>query len=358
MYFYIDESGQTGGNLFDPAQPVFYYGMLSSKFDIDSFAVDRLKRIRNSLKVPRLHAAELGVAKLDAIADDVIDLQRSLCADFDLFYVDKKDLAVICFFDQVFDSGLNESVSWKSYWTIERYVILILVYGLFDNNLMKLAWQARIEANDGESYKLFREVCSSLMDRAKSIDDEYFRRVIISAIEWAVKNYKEILYNAKRKNDQKMLMPNVVCFQFVMIGLARRSKGNHIDQILIDRQAQFNGLQKFLSECYYKNCGEVYRTGDGLPDYDFRGIPKPDKLQIETSNNSCGLELVDIYLWLIIRKIQKNNLTEKLENLLNICAKTGGQQGLSMGSICHYTEQTLSSMTQTFELFKGTCTHV
>lgn len=72
MYFYIDESGQTGGNLFDPAQPVFYYGMLSSKFDIDSFAVDRLKRIRNSLKVPRLHAAELGVAKLDAIADRII----------------------------------------------------------------------------------------------------------------------------------------------------------------------------------------------------------------------------------------------------------------------------------------------
>lgn len=50
----------------------FYYGMLSSKFDIDSFAVDRLKRIRNSLKVPRLHAAELGVAKLDAIADRII----------------------------------------------------------------------------------------------------------------------------------------------------------------------------------------------------------------------------------------------------------------------------------------------
>ena len=85
MYFYIDESGQTGSNLFDQSQPVFYYGMLSSKFDIDSFAVDRLKRIRNILKVPRLHAAELGVAKLDAIADDLIDLQRFLCADFDLF---------------------------------------------------------------------------------------------------------------------------------------------------------------------------------------------------------------------------------------------------------------------------------
>lgn len=358
MYFYIDESGQTGSNLFDQSQSVFYYGMLSSKFDIDSCAVDKLKRIRNRLGVSRLHAAELGVARLDLIADDLIYLQNSLNTDFDLFYVNKKDLAVICFFDQVFDSGLNESVSWKSYCTIERYVILICVYMLFDDDLIKLAWQARIEANDEKSYKLFKEVCLNLIDRAKNIDDDYLREVVVLALRWALENYKEILYNAKCKNDQKMLMPNVVCFQFVMIGLARRSNGGCIDRILVDRQTQFNELQKFLSKCYYKNYGEVYRIGGGLPDYDFRGMPNPDKLLIGSSSNSCGLELVDIYLWLVIRKIQKKHLTGKLEHLLEICAKTGGQQGLSMGSICHYTKETLSSMTQIFELFKGTCAHV
>jgi len=30
MFFYVDESGHTGTNLFDPNQPVLYYGVLSS----------------------------------------------------------------------------------------------------------------------------------------------------------------------------------------------------------------------------------------------------------------------------------------------------------------------------------------
>lgn len=31
MFFYIDESGHTGKNLFDPLQVNLYYGLISSK---------------------------------------------------------------------------------------------------------------------------------------------------------------------------------------------------------------------------------------------------------------------------------------------------------------------------------------
>jgi hypothetical protein len=30
MFFYVDESGHTGSNLFDPAQPQLYYGVLQA----------------------------------------------------------------------------------------------------------------------------------------------------------------------------------------------------------------------------------------------------------------------------------------------------------------------------------------
>lgn len=38
MYFYIDESGNSGINLFDLEQPYLYYGILSSQFNIDDIA--------------------------------------------------------------------------------------------------------------------------------------------------------------------------------------------------------------------------------------------------------------------------------------------------------------------------------
>ncbi len=38
MYFYVDESGHTGTNLFDDDQPILYYGVLSSELDVDDLA--------------------------------------------------------------------------------------------------------------------------------------------------------------------------------------------------------------------------------------------------------------------------------------------------------------------------------
>jgi len=52
MYFYIDESGHTGPNLFDPNQPVLYYGVVSSAVDLDTEvqAAVQVLRDRDGLK--------------------------------------------------------------------------------------------------------------------------------------------------------------------------------------------------------------------------------------------------------------------------------------------------------------------
>jgi hypothetical protein len=55
MYLYVDEGGHTGTNLFDPEQPMLYYGVLSSTRNV--------------------------------------------------YRVSKPNHAIICFFDQVFDQG-------------------------------------------------------------------------------------------------------------------------------------------------------------------------------------------------------------------------------------------------------------
>jgi hypothetical protein len=51
LYFYVDESGHTGPNLFDENQPILYYGVLSSKINLDAAAESRVKKIRKKLGV-------------------------------------------------------------------------------------------------------------------------------------------------------------------------------------------------------------------------------------------------------------------------------------------------------------------
>lgn len=68
MYCYVDESGNTGANLFDPAQPVRYYGLITSKTNLDVTAEPLLLAARAKLDVKRLHANELGIRRLWEIA--------------------------------------------------------------------------------------------------------------------------------------------------------------------------------------------------------------------------------------------------------------------------------------------------
>ena len=59
MYFYVDESGNSGSNLFDPNQPRLHYGVLGCAKNLDIIAEPMLARLRKELGVKRLHAKDL-----------------------------------------------------------------------------------------------------------------------------------------------------------------------------------------------------------------------------------------------------------------------------------------------------------
>ena len=69
MFFYVDESGNTGANLFDKAQPCLYYGILSADTNIDDLAHADIQHMRERVGVKRLHASELGVGGLVRISE-------------------------------------------------------------------------------------------------------------------------------------------------------------------------------------------------------------------------------------------------------------------------------------------------
>ena len=178
MHFYVDESGHTGTNLFDPQQPMLYYGCLHSRLNVDLVARARVMSLRRRLGVARLHANELGNAGLDAIAGDLVDMQRRFDLRFSVYRVAKPDHAVICFFDQVFDSGMNPAITWTGYWTPLRYLLLIKLAHLFDEDIARAAWAARIEINDAKAIAMLVAICERLLERVDELPDARSRELV------------------------------------------------------------------------------------------------------------------------------------------------------------------------------------
>lgn len=319
MYFYIDESGQTGLQLFDDSQPFLYYGVLSSEFNLDEVSLSHVKQLRNNLEVERLHAAELGNGRLVTIVEDLLELKEKYNLSFDFYRIAKKDHAAICFFDQVFDQGNNPAVPWNAYWTPLRYVLLFKVSYLFDEELLKKAWNARIAINKKFAEKELIEVCQKLLGRVHMLPDERSIEIITDALSWAIKNPSEIYYHASSKNDKLQISPNLIGFQSVMHGIATRLENTQSDatKVIVDRQSEFNKAQEWISHLYQnaKKLDEPMGFGPGMPTMDLRHMPSVP-IECTPGTDSAGLEIVDIYIWLFKRQMEGKELAPELIPLI------------------------------------------
>ncbi|MDQ1228499.1 hypothetical protein QE443_004760 [Pantoea ananatis] len=333
MHFYVDETGHTGPNLFDRTQPVLSYGVLSSPDDLDKVAEAELASLRKKLGVQRLHAAELGMYRLDDVVDTLLVLQKKRRIRFDVWQVVKRDHAIISFFDQVFDQGLNPVVPWSAYWTPLRYPLLLNLSNLFDDELAEKAWRARLEAHDERSSSLFSEVCGELLQRVHILSDARSVELITDALSWAIVNFDELGYNCKTNKEKLQIMPNMIGFQSVLHGICSRlGAPNRKADIIVDQQSQFNTTQRELNEFYYQIREQPWVLGPGLPVMDMKNMPaKP--LVFQSGTKSAGLELVDIYLWIFKRYMEGKELTRPLTRLLYTNLKTARTDSVSLQSV-------------------------
>lgn len=316
MYFYIDESGHTGLNLFDATQPRLYYGVLSSPKNLDVVAEPTLKILRAILNVDRIHASQLGNGELLKIAPLLRQLAIDLDIRFDLHTVYKPDHAIIQFFDQTFDQGVNPAVSWTSYWTPLRYPLLLKLSQLFDENMAKEAWEARIETNDQEAERKLINVCLSVINNLSMMTDARAKELISDAMNWVIKNPSEISYNISSKEQSLQISPNLVGFQSVILEIHQKLKLNSTEAkaIIVDRQSEFNRAQEYIHN-FYQQQNDVYALGVlGMPEMDLRDFPKVPVI-CTPGNESAGLELVDVYLWIMKRIIEDKSIAPELEQL-------------------------------------------
>ncbi|MBC2676880.1 DUF3800 domain-containing protein [Pseudomonas baltica] len=345
MYFYVDESGQTGLNLFDESQPILYYGVLSSRLNLDISARAKVEAIRKKLGVDRLHAAELGVGRLTGIVAGLKDIQKECAISFDIYKINKVDHAIISFFDQIFDQGLNKAVPWSSYWTPLRYVLLLKLAYIFDRDTARKAWDARIHNNENEANEMLRAVIGTLLNRVEWLRDARSREIIGDALRWAHKNPEEIHYNVYSKKDALQISPNLIGFQSVLHGIASRLQkmGGGASSIIVDRQSQFNKAQEWITSVFQKARDVPMEIGPGLPVADMKHMPDIP-ISCTAGTDSVGLELVDIYLWAFKRLFENKELSGPLFDLVKKQFSLGYTDEVSLSGISNRWEPIFAKM--------------
>lgn len=322
MYFYVDESGNTGNHLFDPAQPSLHYGVLGCRKNLDIVAAPMLQRLRAGLGVAHLHANELGVGRLIDVAREFTAFQKRHDVRFQFYSVTKTDHAVISFFDQVFDAGVNDAVPWDHYWTPLRYVLLMKVSVLFDDDLRRRAWAARLEQNPSRCHDKLIALCEALRQRLNRLPDARSREIIDGALRWTQSRPEAILYGASNSESALQISPNLIGFQQVLQGIALSSSGagREVKSIIVDRQNEFNFAQEFVADIYRKMRAAALKGPfsqlAGMPKFDWRRLPD-QPITFAASHDSAGLEMVDVYLWITKRHIEGRPLPDELRMLLH-----------------------------------------
>lgn len=318
MNFYIDESGHTGLNLFDNSQPVLYYGMISSPFDLNITARPFVERLRAHFDVDRLHANKLGAGRILSIYHKLEAIKRKNKISVDIFKIFKKDYAAISFFDQIFDQGVNKAVPWSSYETPLRYILLQYTAMLWDEKSLKASWDARLEKNNQRSNEMLKSVLEVLLSQVSIVNDARAREIITDAFRWAIRYPDAINYNSADKKYDQQISPNLIGFQSVLHGISARLKDNSktASSIIVDRQKQFNIAQQNLIKYYQKAKDYPQEIDTGLPMMDLQHIPE-SSISCVPGTDNIGLELVDIYLWLSKKILEEDISSPKLDALID-----------------------------------------
>lgn len=320
MFFHIDESGNSGNNLFDPNQPVLSYGVLSSKTNVDVLANREHAAILRKIGADAIHANQLGVGGIMSILDDLARLHLQFDFRFDYYFVHKESYAIAMLFDAIFDAGLNKAVKWDWYWTLLRFPLVAAIAALADEPVLKEGWELRLlpqkklEAAADRIVKLL----STLLERldANTHIDKRLRKILRDGLLFGIKNPLELDFGTE---IQKSLSPNSVGFQFVLTCVANRLKAARRKalKITVDRQSQFNPAQ-IQTHAHYAQISATLRKSPTDRDW-YVGHPVhegarqdiqnlishfPDeKITISTSQDSVGLQLVDVYLWVVNRSM-------------------------------------------------------
>ncbi len=344
MFFFVDESGNTGNNLFDASQPVLSYGTLSSKLNPDALAKPDHVAMLRKLGVSCLHANELGLSRLTKIAPVLIKLQKRFDFRFDYYYIHKPTYALMMLFDTIFDEERNAALRWDTDSAPLAYPVLRCFSLLCDEEVLKRAWSLRIAKNINNRIAEVVALLTELQERSRVSDlDLGTKALFAAALGFGIVNPHALDFGS---NDEKVLGPNVMGFQFVLAAIARRlreARRKDAFSIKADRQSEFNSAQAGVHDMLKQLSAVLAVLKERerrrfLAQPYFEGVEAEDALrtrmprqgiEFAASESSVGLQLADVYLWIMRRARSGTIISGELKSLGRLVAKRACVESIS-----------------------------
>ncbi|MFZ4538471.1 DUF3800 domain-containing protein [Propionivibrio sp.] len=303
MFVYVDETGNTGDNIFDGNQPFFVTAALITKTNFDMLQRLEVQRIASSLGVEELHAAELGIGRLSQVAREILAVLKSCDARFSVSRVEKMYLAATKVFDTVFDNHENPAVPWHVYNFKNLRLIMLfkLVEYVFDADLLQCYWESLMCRSENRGSQLFADACCATLRRLEALPDARSREITRAAFSWAAENPRQITVHSSTDRARFGHLPNVVGFLNLMEGVEELSNRwrKPVRSITHDRQSQF---EKTLAY-WHDILSHADPTPIQWPVIPSRKLQKVfgSKFVISNARDSAGIQIVDVVMWLFQR---------------------------------------------------------
>ena len=320
MHAYIDESGNTGFNLFDPAQPFFQNVAMSSLVDFDEVFQNRVQKIADRIGVAHLHGNELGVDGVEQIAGDIIELIEFSQVRFYFAAVNKRDVAAIKFYDAIFDPGENPAAPIFSYGIRSlKFVLLFKFLYLLDEGDIRLFWDAMTSNPSPSAEGNAALAIDNALQRIDSLPDARSRQLVGDTLSWARENIGTFSIWTPSKKDRYGHLPNLFTFPRLIASISETANrwDRRTQEIIHDQQSQFGQTLREWHALFEKAEPErIVHLGD--TPIKFADI-RDSRFEMRDSRISAGLQVVDIVLWTFARTVSEKPLGPVAKDLFNFC---------------------------------------
>jgi hypothetical protein len=317
VFAFVDETGNTGGNLLDDAQPDFFTAALITKTDFDLVHAGAVQHIARRFGDGPLHGKELGLARVEEVASELRSVFKRADAYFYISRVEKRYLLATKIFDTFFDSGENAAVPWHVYNVRPlRITIAFKVASLVSEATAREFWAMLLENNEAKAKAALPGICQSILNAVGSLPDQRSREIVTSALEWARDRPDTIHLHIDSRQARKGHMPNMVAFANLLEGLEHRSKkwDRPVKRITHDRQSEFDKVLKGWHEMYSHASPEPVQFLAGETVVFQRVVGS--EFEVKSSSESAGIQAIDVVLWLFLQHSRGARLPEGCWKLL------------------------------------------
>jgi hypothetical protein len=333
IFAYIDESGNTGKNIFDESQPNYYTAALVSKGDFDLSHAGRIRAIAAKFNEDAVHSNELGFGKLELVAGDLFNLLDKAGAYFFVARVEKRYLLATKLFDVLFDSGENAAVAWHNYNIRPLKIILAMKLNeAINEDIAKAFWGCLLASRDKDAWAALPPICESLKARLHHIPDQRSRDILDEGLNWIIKHPQCAEFATTRRAARQGHLPNLVAFSILLQGLQDFSERwrRKIAVITHDKQSEFGRALKSWHGLFSNASPDlIHWAGES---YSLQWAHGSEFI-MKNDQESAGIQIADVALWLYSQMLKGKSLPPKCLRLLNLILERGWHNDFSFSGV-------------------------